>query len=116
MSRSLKTTAKTRARRSRHSHSQIIAIPFIPKRSIHEIRVARDYYDHTGRSLLLDEMEEELKAKERLVYENGGFAAVCPYASFFPFEIRVAPRFRCYDFADWRKASSKSWPKRCSFA
>lgn len=82
-----------------HSHSQIIAIPFVPKNVDQEMAVAREYYVRSGRSLFLDDLEDEIKAGERLVFENGGFAAICPYASFFPFEIRVAPRFHCFEFS-----------------
>lgn len=86
-----------------HAHSQLIALPFIPKNVEDEIETMRAYYSHNDRNLFMDELSGELADRERVVYENGGFVVFCPYASFFPFEMRIAPKFQSADFSTLEK-------------
>ncbi len=76
-----------------HPHSQLIATPIIPQKIMEELSVAQRYYQLTGGSCIYDEiLSSELEAKDRIVYQNDMFVALCPYASRFPFEVMIAPR------------------------
>jgi len=73
-----------------HPHTQIIALPTIPKSVIRKMERGYEYYKKTGRAILDDIVHQELKSKERIVSQNGNFVAFCPYASAYPFEVMIA--------------------------
>ncbi len=80
----------------KHPHSQIIATAFIPEKIDIQINRCREYYIKNGRSLLLDTVNEELRAKKRIIYENDTFVAFTPYASSFAFEIMISPKIQIH--------------------
>jgi UDPglucose--hexose-1-phosphate uridylyltransferase len=82
-----------------HSHSQLIAAPIIPPIVSTELDSAREYYGETGRCLLCDVMEQELKAGERIVSQNDDFATLAPFASQVPFELLIVPKKHQHAFA-----------------
>ena len=53
---------------------------------------AMQYYAYKNRSIYEDILKQEIKEGSRLVYENAGFVAFCPFASRFPFEVTIMPR------------------------
>jgi UDPglucose--hexose-1-phosphate uridylyltransferase len=74
-----------------HEHSQIIALPFVPKNVIGQIERNREYKNIHSRSLIGDIVDEEIRLNERIVAINSEFVAFCPYGSLFPFEVIIAP-------------------------
>jgi UDPglucose--hexose-1-phosphate uridylyltransferase len=64
----------------------------VPKVVSEEMKGARKHYRLKERCVFCDIVREELKDRERLVYENPGFVTVEPYAPKFPFETWVLPR------------------------
>jgi len=83
-----------------HPHSQLIALPVLPRRAEEELEVARAYFAEHARCLYCDVLEAELEAGQRIVYENEGFVAYEPYASRFPFETWIVPRRHTASFGD----------------
>lgn len=83
-----------------HSHSQIIALPITPITIKEKLVAARHYFLQKDRNIFEDILRNELKNNERLVFENAGFAAFCPFASRFPFEICIMPRQQKPHFAE----------------
>jgi UDPglucose--hexose-1-phosphate uridylyltransferase len=81
-----------------HPHTQIIATPVTPKRVREELQGAEAYYKLKERCVICDIIQEELDKKVRLVFENEGYLAFCPYASRFPFEIWILPKTHGIDF------------------
>lgn len=81
-----------------HSHSQLIALPIIPKQQLTMIKQTKKYYQQKGRCYLCDEIKTEINLAERVVYENEDFVSYCPYASLYPFEVKIAPKFHSHDF------------------
>jgi len=75
-----------------HPHSQIIALPIVPKRVQEEIEGARRYWDYKERCVFCDILHQEEKDQVRIVSENSSFIAVTPFASRFPFETWILPR------------------------
>ena len=75
-----------------HPHSQLIATPVVPITVAEEMKGAKKHYRVKERCVFCDIVRQELKERERLVYENGGFIAIEPYAPKFPFETWVLPR------------------------
>lgn len=83
-----------------HAHSQIIALPVTPEVMRHKLTNAYNYFRQKDRNLFEDILRNELKSGERLVFENAGFAAFCPFASRFPFEMCILPKKQSPYFAD----------------
>lgn len=75
-----------------HSHSQLIALPVIPKRVVEEMEGAKKYYDYKDRCVYCDIVHQELKDQVRVVAENTAFLAITPYASRSPFELWIFPK------------------------
>ncbi|MDR2463427.1 MAG: DUF4931 domain-containing protein, partial [Verrucomicrobiales bacterium] len=76
----------------RHAHSQIIALPVIPMNIREKLDAAKKYYAQKDRNLFEDILQAELKSGERLVFQNAGYGAFCPFASRFMFEVTIMPR------------------------
>jgi UDPglucose--hexose-1-phosphate uridylyltransferase len=88
-----------------HSHSQLIAIPIIPKRVMEEISGARHYFeDRSERCIYCDIVKHEIKVGVRVVLENAGFVAIAPFASRFPFETWILPKTHEAHFENLRKS------------
>jgi len=75
-----------------HSHSQIIALPIIPRRVTEEIEGAKTYFNYKDRCVFCDIIRQELKQKRRLITENKSFLSIAPFASRFPFETWILPK------------------------
>ncbi|MCL1925842.1 MAG: galactose-1-phosphate uridylyltransferase [Syntrophorhabdaceae bacterium] len=75
-----------------HSHSQIIALPIVPKRVMEELLGAREYYRFRDRCVLCDIVMQEMEQKIRIVEETAEFLVYAPYAPRFPFETWIVPK------------------------
>lgn len=75
-----------------HPHSQVIALPIVPKRVQEEILGSQRHYEYKDRCVFCDMLDQETKDRARLVEENSQFVAFEPFASRFPFETWVLPR------------------------
>ncbi len=82
-----------------HSHSQLIALPIVPKRVQEELKGAERYFEFRERCAFCDALQQEIQEDERMVCENRSFVAYCPYVSSFPFETWILPRDHRADFA-----------------
>ena len=75
-----------------HSHSQIIALPIVPKRVSEEIEGAKTYFNFKDRCVFCDIIRQELQQKRRIITENKSFLSIAPFASRFPFETWILPK------------------------
>ena len=75
-----------------HPHSQLIALPIIPRQVSEELVGAMRYFEFKERCVFCDMLRQELGEGRRLVYENSHFVVFAPYAPRFPFETWVMPR------------------------
>lgn len=75
-----------------HTHSQLIALPIIPKAVIEELNGSKEYYDYKERCLYCDIVYQELGDRKRIVLENDDFISICPFAPRFPFEMWILPK------------------------
>ncbi len=76
-----------------HSHAQIGAAPFVPAAVARERERFNSYRERTaGASLLGEVLREEIRRGDRLVAIDEEVALICPWASRFPFEMRLIPR------------------------
>ena len=75
-----------------HSHSQLIALPIVPRRVLEEINGGLAYYKYKDRCIFCDIITQEKEDNVRIVFENARFIALSPYASRFPFEVWILPK------------------------
>jgi UDPglucose--hexose-1-phosphate uridylyltransferase len=83
-----------------HTHSQLIALPVVPKRVQEEVDGAKAWYDFKERCVFCDLIRQETKAGARIVSESDRFVVLEPYAARFPFETWILPRQHRSHFED----------------
>ena len=74
-----------------HTHSQLIALPIVPKRVREEVDNSRHYYDVKERCIFCDMIRQEVETGTRVILSNDQFIALAPYAPRFPFETWILP-------------------------
>lgn len=87
-----------------HPHYQILTLPVIPKGIYRSLTGSRKYYERHGKFVHSEIILWEQTQKERIVFENKGAIAFAPYASRFPFELKVFPKKHLPYFEDTPKA------------
>ena len=75
-----------------HPHTQLIALPMVPKNVAEEIKGSMDYFDFRERCIFCDIMHQEIQDRERLVLESEHFLVFCPFVSRFSFETWIVPK------------------------
>jgi UDPglucose--hexose-1-phosphate uridylyltransferase len=83
-----------------HGHSQLIALPVIPKRVKEEMDGARLFYDLKERCIFCDILRQESASGARMVTETDRFTVIEPYAPRFPFETWILPKRHESHFAE----------------
>jgi UDPglucose--hexose-1-phosphate uridylyltransferase len=82
-----------------HSHTQLIALPIIPRTVKDEIAGAKRHYEIRDRCLFCDIIHQELSDERRIVLENDGYVAIAPFAPRAPFETWILPKSHQSAFA-----------------
>jgi UDPglucose--hexose-1-phosphate uridylyltransferase len=82
-----------------HPHSQIIATTVTPRTIALELNACREHHHVKERCLICDIIKQEIADRERLIGVDERFVAFCPYASRFPFEAFIAPRYHQHDYS-----------------
>jgi UDPglucose--hexose-1-phosphate uridylyltransferase len=83
-----------------HSHSQLIALPILPRHVQAEMAGALGYFEHKERCIYCDILKQERKEGVRLVTENAECAAIEPWAPRGPFETWLLPKTHVSGFED----------------
>jgi len=81
-----------------HPHSHVLATPIIPQRLELELYHSKLHFQKKDRCLFCDIVSQEIKQNKRIVSINNNFIAFCPFASRFPFEVWIMPRFHSAHF------------------
>jgi UDPglucose--hexose-1-phosphate uridylyltransferase len=83
-----------------HPHSQIIALPIVPKRLMEELQGAQDHFHHKERCVYCDIIRQEKEHGSRIISQNQDFLSLAPYASRFPFETWILPQHHSSSFEE----------------
>ncbi|RKX69993.1 galactose-1-phosphate uridylyltransferase [candidate division WOR-3 bacterium] len=75
----------------KHSHSQVVAMPLLPKRVAEELTSAKAYYRRHRRCLFCQIIAEEKETEDRIIVSNRHYLAFVPYAARIPYEIWIMP-------------------------
>jgi UDPglucose--hexose-1-phosphate uridylyltransferase len=82
-----------------HSHSQLIALPIVPKRVEEELNSARQHFVDRKSCIFCDIIKQESKNKIRVISENEHYISLAPFAPTSPFETWILPRNHESNFA-----------------
>lgn len=74
-----------------HPHSQLVATPIVPNQIRSRMEEAIRYFDDTGECVCCRTVQDELQAKERLIFQSSNFIAFIPYAALSPFHTWIFP-------------------------
>ncbi len=75
-----------------HTHSQIIALPFVPPLVTAEWERCREFYRQQGECRTCKLITEELRRRCRIVAVTERFIVAAAFAPRFPYELWLAPR------------------------
>jgi len=75
-----------------HTHSQLIALPIVPKRVLEEVEGSKNYFNYKERCIYCDIVRQETESAIRVISENVDFVTLAPYAPRFPFETWILPK------------------------
>jgi len=75
-----------------HSHSQLIALPIVPREVRDEVEGARQHFANKERCVFCDIIRQESVDGRRIIGENSDMVALAPYAPRFPFETWILPK------------------------
>ena len=81
-----------------HTHSQLIALPVIPKKVVGEINGAKKYFDFKDRCIFCDMIRQELEKKSLTIIENEDFLSLSPFVPRFAYEVWIVPKKHASDF------------------
>lgn len=73
-----------------HCHTQLIALPMVPKMCGEIYRRAYEYFQTSGHALMESILEHEEETQSRIIEKMGEFTSFCPYASGYPFEVIIS--------------------------
>lgn len=82
-----------------HSHTQLIALPVVPKKITQMMDIKRNYFQRKDRCLFCDIVMEEKQFKNRLILEDESFLAFVPFAVRAPFGIMILPKKHQHNFS-----------------
>lgn len=74
-----------------HSHSQLLAVPFVPPAVNTELEAARRWLRDQHECYYCHLLESETEDGRRLVLRQAGYTVICPFASRFAYETWILP-------------------------
>ncbi len=75
-----------------HSHSQLVALPILPRMIVSELEGSLAYYKYKERCIFCDIIRQEIKHDIRVVCQNDRFITMTPFAPRSPFEMWILPK------------------------
>lgn len=95
-----------------HAHSQIMALPMVPREIAAELLAASRYHQHNRQCIYCQLLADELSSGQRVVYPTANpaaarFVALSAYAARCPFETWVLPAEHQSDFEQLSLADAR---------
>lgn len=75
-----------------HPHSQIFAMDFVPPSIKKRLDFLKAHYLNRGKCFFCEEAAKETGHSQRIVLNGNNFLVYAPYASEFPYMIRILPK------------------------
>ncbi|HZX64841.1 MAG TPA: hypothetical protein VFE76_05580, partial [Myxococcales bacterium] len=74
-----------------HPHGQIYAYPFVPPIPARELSQQKEHLERTGRGLLQELLDAELRDGQRILWRGEHAAVLVPVCARYTYEIWIAP-------------------------
>lgn len=94
-----------------HPHGQIYGYSVVPKKIELELNSFAEHKHETGNCLLCDMVEDEMKAKSRIIFENDDFVVFLPFFCEYPYGIYVSAKRHIQNLAQLTDAEKTSLAK-----
>lgn len=75
-----------------HPHGQIWSQSSLPNEVLKKDKSQSNYFSRVNNSLLGDYLQQELKLKERIIFENKAFVVLVPFWAIWPYETMIVPK------------------------
>ena len=75
-----------------HSHSQLIALPILPRMIVSELEGSQAYYNYKERCIFCDIVRQEITMDIRVICQDDLFISLMPFAPRSPFEMWILPK------------------------
>ena len=75
-----------------HSHSQLLAMPFLTPSIQRELQRAIGFHRETAECFWCVHLAKEIENGKRIIEETPRFVSLCPYVSRFPAETEIFPK------------------------
>lgn len=89
-----------------HTHSQLLAMPVVPKTIQEELVGSHAWYAAHGTCVYCAMLEREHKEQTRMIATNEDFVALAPFAPRIPFETWIVPLFHSARFEEMNEAQA----------
>lgn len=83
-----------------HPHGQIWSQSTLPNEVTKKDKQQQSYFLKNKTSLLGDYLSQELKKRERIIFENDAFVVLVPFWAVWPFETMIIPKTHQPNIAD----------------
>lgn len=83
-----------------HSHSQLVALPILPRMIVSELTGSESYFQYKERCIFCDIIRQEIQQNVRVVCQNELFISITPFAPRAPFEMWVLPKKHSSSFIE----------------
>jgi UDPglucose--hexose-1-phosphate uridylyltransferase len=87
-----------------HPHSQIIALPILPREILTEIEGMNLYSEYRDRCPYCDMVQQEQQSDDRVVLSTANYLVFAPFAARTPFETWIVPRHHQAAFTDLQRS------------
>ena len=98
-----------------HTHSQLIALPIVPKRVREEVDNSKRYYNEKERCIFCDMIRQEMETEKRVILENDQFhcaRSLCAAFSVRDLDFAAAAQLGLRKYAE--PASMAAWRDCCA--
>ena len=93
-----------------HPHSQIIAVPTIPRTIDEELNASREFWRKTGSCIYCSILKKEQNDR-RSIWQNNDFMVVSPWAAVHPYEFWILPKRHSLTLLEISEAEKQSLSK-----
>jgi UDPglucose--hexose-1-phosphate uridylyltransferase len=97
-----------------HPHGQIWSQSTLPNEVDKKDKHQKKYFDKKKISLLGDYLQQELAAKERIIFQNDDFVVLIPFWAIWPFEAMIAPKKAQKDILELSDVEAKNFAEAIS--
>lgn len=92
-----------------HPHGQIWSQTSVPVEVAKKDSHMKGYFEKNNKSILSDYIAQELKEKERVIFENEHFVALVPFWAVWPYETMILPKRHMTKIGEMTEAEKEAF-------